>query len=551
MNFLRANIFLVILVAAVVVLGGGLLALSMMTASSVDKEVAARLSVSSQLERLAKDSLKVNDTVLNSARQKVEAVKASADKVVEENRDWNRRTYPIIELAFVDDNDAPQNIRAFPIDRESYRSYGLVYKFAQQYRRQLKDMLAEINAIEPPTPAEVADEQEAFLSRLQLQAKAESERSRKKGLLDGQDTPAPAARQPRPAAAPLGSPFGGDPFGGAPAGMAAGQRAEGTVDTAALKREADEKGLQSIRLKRSNSGQVYVTEEALAPVLLGNEVNASDTDLWNAQLGLWVTGDILSAIGETNRQVLGRIEEKNRNVANAPVKRLKSLNLKGYFVTTATASPEEGGGGGMPPGGGMMGGDPFGGGGMGGPGGPGGSPFGGDPFGGAGMGGPFGGGGGVRRAATPRGNVGGEGSSLTNRSCQKEYDVVHYEFTVVMPLRYLPLMQDNLLRRNKHTILNISMSEVGQATSGNVRDAVVSDSALYYGTDPVVEITLEGEVLLMTSWERGTWDPKTNAWSEEFPPIMPEEVLQSINAINSEALREEDRRRLPSGGGFR
>jgi hypothetical protein len=551
MNFLRANIFLVILVAAVVVLGGGLLALSMMTASSVEKEVAARLSVSSQLERLAKDSLKVNDTVLNSARQKVEAVKASADKVVEENRDWNHRTYPLIELTFVDDNEKQQNVKAFPINRESYRSYGLVYKFAQQYRRQLREMLAEINAIEPPTQAEVAEEQEAFLSRLQLQAKAESERSRKKGLLDGQETPVPAARQPRPAAAPVANPFGspfGDPFGGAPAGMAAGQRAESTVDTAALKREADEKGLQSIRLKRSNSGQVYATEEVLAPVLMGNEVNASDTDLWNAQLGLWVTGDILSAIGETNRQVLERVEEKNRNVASAPVKRLKSLNIKGYFVTTATASPEEGGGGGMPPGGGMGGmGDPFGGGGMGGPGG---GPFGGDPFGG-GMGGPFGGGGGVRRAATPRGNVGGDGSSLTNRSCQKEYDVVHYDFTVVMPLRYLPLMQDNLLRRNKHTILNISMSEGSQSTSGNVRDAGVSDSVLYYGTDPVVEITLEGEVLLMTSWERGTWDQKTNAWSEEFPPIMPEEVLQSINAINSEALREEDRKRLPSGGGYR
>ena len=64
----------------------------------------------------------------------------------------------------------------------------------------------------------------------------------------------------------------------------------------------------------------------------------------------------------------------------------------------------------------------------------------------------------------------------------------------------------------------------------------------YYGADPVLEVTLYGELLLLTSWERGTVDDETEEWV--LPPLMPDEVLASIQGRTEDAMREEDVARL-------
>ena len=86
-------------------------------------------------------------------------------------------------------------------------------------------------------------------------------------------------------------------------------------------------------------------------------------------------------------------------------------------------------------------------------------------------------------------------------------------------------------------LLNAS---TGSQSSGRIAD----EDLYYYGTDPVVQVDITGELLLLTSWQRGSWDGENNKWSEEFPPLMPLEVLQSLNDTASDAIRDEDRRRL-------
>lgn len=126
----------------------------------------------------------------------------------------------------------------------------------------------------------------------------------------------------------------------------------------------------------------------------------------------------------------------------------------------------------------------------------------------------------------------GEAESLTQRVTGPMNDVYRYTFTVVMPTRYLLAFQENLMRQNYHTILNVDMSQTTD------RDKC------YYGPDPVMEVTIRGELILLSAWTRGTWDPEKKAWSEAFPPLMPVEVLKDMSQKAPSALRPEDSSRL-------
>ena len=136
-------------------------------------------------------------------------------------------------------------------------------------------------------------------------------------------------------------------------------------------------------------------------------------------------------------------------------------------------------------------------------------------------------------------------SDLTRRACSKNYDVVRYQFTVVMPMRYLSDLKLNLLRRTNHTILNVNMNKAATlpVTDGR-RTRATADDLYYYGTDSVVEVTLGCELLLMTAWERGTYDFEAGKWSRQFPPLMPKEVLSNLQELVPDAIRQEDEMRL-------
>ena len=121
--------------------------------------------------------------------------------------------------------------------------------------------------------------------------------------------------------------------------------------------------------------------------------------------------------------------------------------------------------------------------------------------------------------------------SITGRICTTEYDVIRYNFEVIMPIRYVDDLERALMSLNYHTIISASMEAV----------YVPIDSLYDYGPDPVMKVSFDGELLLLTSWERGTWDAQSGDWSVDQPPLMPREVLRTLP---SSAMREDDKRRL-------
>jgi len=86
-------------------------------------------------------------------------------------------------------------------------------------------------------------------------------------------------------------------------------------------------------------------------------------------------------------------------------------------------------------------------------------------------------------------------------------------------------------------VLNVSIAKVDQQEG-------IAEQYYYYGIDPVVKVTMECELLLLTAWERGTYDQETEEWSQEYPPLVPVEVLRSLQEVAPEALRSGDIKRL-------
>jgi hypothetical protein len=98
-----------------------------------------------------------------------------------------------------------------------------------------------------------------------------------------------------------------------------------------------------------------------------------------------------------------------------------------------------------------------------------------------------------------------DAGDLTKRVCTADYDVLRYKFVVIMPFRYVPLLQRKLEEQNLHTVLRIEMS-TDFKEAGRLRYD-------YYGADPVMEVTVYGELVLLGAWER---------------KLMPAEVLKDL-----------------------
>ncbi len=556
MRFLRQNIFILAVIAVVVVVGGAMLVMDFSTADKIDEQVSERISLSDLLGR-ASGGKKVSAAVVDAEKKRVESTQSAAKKLLEQTIRWNKRNYRVLELPLVNElGEVTERIVAFPIDRKKYRDYGAVLVMTRQYMVELRSMLKNMKTTRPPTDQEIAREQANMARRLQAQKTAEEKKKRKERIAAEPTKPqTPRLAQPsftrgRAAGVRGGSEFG--PRGGwredsemtrggrfsSDAGMGrstmtrGGSRDSSGID---VTEQAKEKGFQAVRIRKAREGQIYASVLSLDVVFPMESVTASDSQLWRAQVNLWVTQDIIDVIRQTNEQVLKRFPPDQHNVTKAAVKRLVSLYVnEGYYTGGATA--------GTPARSGISGNsargfaEPE---------------FTGDRFGGRGA--LFG------RGAAPspapratRTEGGADEQTLTGRVSNQIYDVINYEFTVIIPARYLPLLQENLLRQNCHTILSIDMSNVtSAANTGTQAGQSMGEESYYYGTDPVVRTTLKCELLLLASWERGTWDDENETWSKKFPPLMPVEVLEGLNAAIPNAMRSEDQKRLSSSSSSR
>ncbi len=420
MEFMRQNLVLIIVAALVVVVGGLLL----VTNLNVDKQIVVstsqRVKLSSALKRL--DKTRVNERIVAEEERRVKMVEEAYTTVLTESADWNRRSFNILTATVTDSQGDPKEIPAFPVNKSDFDEHGrlLKFKLTQAYIDQMNALLTPLLVATPPTEEDV--EKEIPRAKYMLQKSSDEFRSV-------------------------------------------------SSDDPELNRRAREQARDTVRQRSIAGKHLFAEPTALRFVFDAPNTDATIEDLWTAQLNLWVMGEVLSAIQETNEQVVQKVLAEHPDtppsVAISAVRHLVSLKVLGYSADGSATSPASG------------------------------------------------------------------GVTLTERVSNQLYDTVYYDLTVIMPLRHVADFEHVLMSHNLHTVLNTMMVVHPQQP----------DSLFFYGPEPVVQVTFTGELLLLASWTRGTWNAEANAWSDTYPPLMPASVLETLP---SAAMRREDKKRIGS-----
>ena len=426
MEFVRKNLFLIIVGAVVLVVGGAMIFMKLGADDDTDQKVARRTALSRSLQSLAR--AKISRQVVEAERTRVETVQGAAKKVAEACIEWNRKNYPVLSVT---PRDSTKAIPAFPVDEKQYETLNLKYDVTQTYYKELVALLEPLGRAVPPTEAEIEDEAIVQAKIIQDRLK----RERQNAIAAGKEPP------PDPGAGSVGA-------------------------------EARKKASDIVRLKKASSGLIYASENSLDVVFPDPDPLAPFVKLWQAQVNLWVTRDILAAIHAVNATATEGVIRKD--VLTSGVKRLLKIDVQDEYVVGKEAGGTTATGG--------------------------------------------------RTATSALPTI----KNLTRRNCSQQVDVIHYSFKVIMPTKYVLLLQKELMDRNFHTVLGIEMANVAQ-------DA---EDLHYYGTDPVMQVTLQCELLLLTAWERGTWDEKSKTWTR--PALMPRQMLDTLD---KSSLRAEDRKR--------
>jgi hypothetical protein len=249
--------------------------------------------------------------------------------------------------------------------------------------------------------------------------------------------------------------------------------------------------------ERAKSGRLYATPANLDLIYTEGQMGATAAELWEMQVNAWAMEDILRAIHDTNQEVLAALPPARRNVLHSPVKRIvriavdRKYHLPKPGTGTATSGAYAYEMEGMPAG--------------------------------------------VPRMTGRQPRAPG-GQTLTGHVCTEQYDVVLYSFTVTMPQRHVLHLAHNLLKARLHTILSIEMAPAGTETPGGEgrRTAPRGERPIeleyYYGAEPVLDVTIHGELLLWAEWARD---------------LMPPEAVVEQFRENTAPLREADLERAP------
>ena len=162
--------------------------------------------------------------------------------------------------------------------------------------------------------------------------------------------------------------------------------------------EAAQKARQSVKLSKTENSLIYVDPGAVDRYFPRRQSRAvPDVNLWEAQVNLWVTNEIIQAIITTNQQWLAEQQSPGAPVVAPSVPRSAVKRLIKIVVQESIAP--------------------------------------------------------VVAGTAVR--------SMTQRETCGDYGVVSYEFTVVMPTRHVRRLVRALEMQNYHTITNLNMTKVG------------------------------------------------------------------------------------------
>ena len=220
---------------------------------------------------------------------------------------------------------------------------------------------------------------------------------------------------------------------------------------------------------RASQFKIYCDADALTRAPKLTPTGTPDaTDIWFAQMTLWVEQDVCAAIREINKNVL---LQPNQGIAMSPVKNLIEVtinpNSQMYVMGQAVSSTP-----------------------------------------------------GVD--ATPELDASKKMFSVspTGRVCNTLFDVVKFRVTAVVDPRHLPEFLETLRYRRLLTVTQMSVQDVDWKAA--------ADLGYIYGPSRCVSVTLECEELFMRDWTVRQLTDATHPADPNRPPPMPVEVQRSL-----------------------
>jgi hypothetical protein len=398
MKAIRENLFVLVLAAAVLAVGGILLAVRSHFAGEADAQVALRKDVSDRASPFRGQGNLVNERIVAAEANRGRLIVEEANRVGEFQTRLNQPPYPVLWLPLMDGDRVRGMVNAFPYDANVYKNETLTVKFIQRHPAETASRIQVLQPTQVPTE----DDINAELRRLLASEGAAA---------------APAAAGGWPAA---GAERGADPAGH-------------------NRKKADDYAV----FQRATRGRIYVDNAVTLEITFKpTETVASDADLWRKQYKLWIATDVIAGIKAANDEVLGKVSPRDRNVCNSAVKRWVSLTVRDTYSAKGEApgaaiegqfspAPEDRRSApppwetAPPP----------------------------DEFGGRGRGAGWPGGGMVHRPTEAPTPVQITAETCTGRYTDTEKDVVQYTFQVVMPTRHIPLLMRKLTQDRMHTIV--------------------------------------------------------------------------------------------------
>jgi hypothetical protein len=501
-DLMQKHLFIIIMVSATVVVGGGLLYWGYSVGESIQTDaMTTRNQLSMELTALKRGDA-VNPRTIDAERTWRDGILAALTEVTTENVAWNHRSYSVPKLLTASSQGQErESLPALPYNASLWNDNEWAYQYVQVYHNTLDRLVKELNATTKPTDLEILDAAKDQQGDLDRQREADA----KQRALDGTDAaPARGARYATKTASPHTSRYA------AIRDLAERQARHGVK--VKLSDEALHLAFEKIRVGQTLRGSIYATSDSF-DVPFEREVmltNIAPQLVWDTWLGLCVQTDIAKAISMTNRA------RKGNTVLVAPIKRLLWVKIDSK---TPIVKPESNRGRDRDrrrdsrdeydDAGSSRGGD----------------------------------------SNLPKG-------SLTEHQTSSVYTVLKYRFSVIMRTRDLPLLMEELLKTNYHVVVNqrIASKEDDLQTSGDQAASARggADTArssekrnYYYGPEPVRQVMLECQLVLFNDWIRGTYirgsRKSLGHWDPALPPLMPNEVLWTVP---KKSMRPEDTGRM-------
>jgi hypothetical protein len=466
MQWIRENLFLTCVLGALVVVFGVAYTLRSGQDSKFENEDMAPRADLAGRIGSLNRSPAINKDWIDNAKKRLDGIRKQRDMIVKEAADWNKKNYAVLKLQAT--SDAPgKTINSFSYDLDVYKKKNLTQIFTILYRKTLYNSLAKINLTSWPTEAEVTEVSLGIAKDITARRKAAINRVQFANERDGVKAPPKTNRRTRDKEPKVEAKQ--------PEGVSDEDWDLSRLSDADISKRAKKNASDKLMLEKARAGIMFVSPKTLAIV---NNPNYPTTAT------------------ESPQELTVVFPAEVWQVPAAPAPKLWKAQLNLWITQDILAAIDATNQQSLRKDGKL------------------------------------------RQAEVPNAaikmlrnisivdsylmvrNEDEGGSALTGRATTSDYEIVEYHVSLVMKTEYLPALARNLMTRGDHTIIEVSVS----------REPTGTETGRYYGTDPVVNVTLSGEALFRASWTR---------------KIMPIETLR--DELGS-VLGPEDNKRLEKEG---